>query len=374
MYGCTYTLPYRYVPQPWGVREVKFSEQVVDDSGVGNVIKEWSETINWPEILPIGAPRFKAFVESCWGQDPDFVEKCRGLQEAIAVTMYGYGTKMQRAFCLIGPPKSGKSQMLKIVEHIIPKEMQCAIGPEGWGDKFLPAELHTKLLNICGELSERRKIDGTKFKEIISGDTITVQFKHQQPFRFEPLATHWFASNHTPRTEDTSEGFNRRWLLLTYNHITSDKEKVLEIGTLIAAEEREVIASWAVQSFPTVVKKKDFTLSASHWERIREIAASNNSLLHFVRDSRVLLIENTVMSKGTPIAELDLYNAYFTFAIASGAAKVVPLLIFRAKMRELGQLLGFTTVITTNAHGNQECFYQNLTFAKNSKGQPKTLN
>lgn len=370
MYGCTYTLPYRYVPQPWGTRTTETHEATPD----GGKKLTSSKEEPWPEILPSGAPMFSKFIKSCWGKDPDFVDKVRGLQEAIGVTLFGYGPVMQRAFCLIGPPKSGKSQLIKLIENMLPKQIQSAVTPESWGDKFLPAELHGKLVNLCGELSDRKNIDGKKFKEIISGDTITVQFKHQQPFRFEPVATHWFSSNHTPKTDDTSEGFNRRWLLFVYNHITSDEDKVLDIGTIIAVEEREVIASWAVQTFPAVVKAKDYTLSASHIERIAEVAKSNNSVLHFVRDSKVVLLQNSLMQTSEPIHEDVLYNAYYTFAIAAGGARAVSQLTFRQKMRELGELIGFDLIIRQSPHGGQDCFYRNLTLVKKGSVSPNRLN
>jgi putative DNA primase/helicase len=95
--------------------------------------------------------------------------------------------------------------------------MTCAINPGEWKDKFLPAGMFGKLLNIAGELSENKKIDGARFKEITCGETITGQHKQGQPFDFNPMCAHWFSSNHAPKSDDSDDGFARRWLFFTFN-------------------------------------------------------------------------------------------------------------------------------------------------------------
>ena len=323
-FGCTYTLPYRYMPSESG-RAIKFED----------------------------------FLYSCWGLDEDFEDKKKALQEALAVTMFSMAPRFERAFCLHGPPRSGKSQMLKIVTALVPHEVVCAVAPEDWSDKFLPAQMHGKLLNVCGELHEHKNIDGKKFKEVISGELITGQRKNGQPFEFHPACAHWFASNHTPKTTDTSAGFNRRWLLLVYNRIVNVSDKVLDLGVLIAAEEREQIAAWAVEGITRAIMAGDYPLPSSHEERIAEVASTNNSIRSFLLSGRYM-IDTAATNSSAPIPEMTLFNAYFTFASTAGVAKPVQLSGFRQKMRELGSELGFGISIKSFSHGGQECHYTKL--------------
>jgi putative DNA primase/helicase len=326
-YGCTYTLPYRYMPEMVGQ-----------------------------------AKKFEDFLYACWGRDVDFEDKRSALQEAMATTMFAVAPQLQRAFCLHGPPSSGKSQMLKIVTAMFPAEVVSAVPPEDWGDKFLPAQLYGKLLNVCGELHEHKNIDGKSFKEIVSGEQLTAQRKNGQPFEFTPNCAHWFASNHTPKTTDTSSAFNRRWLLLIYNSIVNKNDKVLDLGTLIVADEREQIASWAVEGITRVLKAKDYTLPESHVQRIAEVAAANNSIRSFLVDSGLYTVE---LSSSIPISEMTLYNAYYTFASMVGVAKPVQLSGFRQKMRELSYELGFHLRME-NYHGGTGCSYLKLIPVKNN--------
>lgn len=335
--GCTYTLPYRW------------REDMAD--------------------LAM-SPKFKQFLEDSWLEDEDFEEKMRALREALAITLFGMGPQYERAFCLHGPPASGKSQMLRIVGALVPGEAICAVSPDQWGDKFLPAQMHGKLLNLCGELPEKRLIEGQKFKEIISGETITGQHKHQPPFKFKPICAHWFATNHIPRTNDVSAAFNRRWLILTFEKPVPFEKRVRDLGTLIVGEEREGIAAWAAVTMRELVRKAVVTLPKSHEERIGEIARANNSLRWFLLDSgRVLRVLGSDGKTGARITEQMLYDAYYAFAFNLGGAKPVSLAGFRQAMRELGSELGFSVQVQTERSGAQICEYRGLTLASSARGK-----
>jgi phage/plasmid-associated DNA primase len=47
-------------------------------------------------------------------------------------------------------------------------------------------------------------------------DTVRVQRKHQQPFRFTPWAVPIFSANRVPTSADTSEGYLSRWEVVPF--------------------------------------------------------------------------------------------------------------------------------------------------------------
>lgn len=335
--GATYTLPYRWTPD------------LAD--------------------LSVSGRRFLGFLEDCWGESRDYEEKLQSLREAIAITLFGVAPKFERAFCLHGPPASGKSQMLRIISALIPGEVSCAVPPNDWGDKFMPAQLYGKLLNLCGELPEKKLIDGQRFKEIVSGELITAQNKHQQPFRFRPSCSHWFATNHIPKTNDMSAAFNRRWLILTFEKTVSADKKVLDLGIQIAAEEREAVAAWAVATVRDLMRRNAVTIPNSHEERISEIARANNSLRWFLLDSgRVIRVYSGKGSTPQSIPEQELFDAYYNFTFGLGGVKPVSLSGFRHAMRELGSELGFRVNVQMERDGSQTCAYENLTLVAGAMG------
>lgn len=320
-YGMTYTLPFRYLEEEAG----KF-------------------------------PRFAAFLFRAWGHDSDFEQKMQALQDAICVTMFGLGSKYQRAVLLHGAPKSGKSQLLRIIESLVPSEAKCAVPPDEWGDRFLPAQMHNKILNVCGELSEKKLIDGQKFKDIVDGSEMSGQHKNQQIFRFRPVVTHWFASNHMPRTADTSAGFIRRWVLLTFNKPIDDTKRVVDLGDIIASEEREAIVAWAAQAMPRLLVKNDLTLPDSHKWLANEFANVNNSVRYFMLEAGRVRLRH----KEGVVNEIKLYNIYHAFCLGAGGVRPVSMTRFRAMMRELTAEMAFSLKITPAKNGGSEATYEGL--------------
>lgn len=327
--GMTYTLPFRYLAEQSGK-----SHQFFD------------------------------FLDSAWNLDSDQDEKTAALQEALCITLFGMGPRYQRAILCKGVAKSGKSQLLTIAQSLVPASARCFVPPNEWSDKFMPSQMHEKLINVCGELSEKKRIDGQKFKDIIDGAEMTGQLKGQQLFKFRPPCTHWFASNHSPKTEDSSEGFNRRWLILEFNHPVSAERRKIDIGDTIVAEERESIVAWAVQAMARLKENNEFTLPASHKQLIREIAQANNSVRFFLEEGpKVRVTENS----SNRTSENKLYNDYWGFCLGPGGARPVGLRAFRTMMRELQSELKFSLVLERTAVGAQEAFYQNITVVEGSE-------
>ena len=302
-FGCTYTLPFRYVP----------------------------ELIN-------SHPRFDQFLESIWGMEPDFEDRKRALQEAMCATFFGMGPSFARAILLYGIAGSGKSQLLEIIKHLLPPEVISYVTPYKFEDKFEVTELSKSLLNVCGELNESQPIPGAYFKSIIDGSTLNGQYKGRPVFSFTPVATHWFASNYLPKTKDVSEGFNRRWLILTFNHAVKKKDKVRNIGELIVSEEREAIAAWVISCARELCEQKDYTLPRSHREVIRDMASENDSVFFYLTSEEGPR-KSEIRRDG--ILVNSLYEKYTSFCCATIRARPVGLRTFLRRLTELGNFMDF---------------------------------
>jgi P4 family phage/plasmid primase-like protien len=328
-YGMTYTLPFRYLPDLAGKS------------------KEFFE-----------------FLETSWGRDADYQDKLLALQEALCVTLFGISPRYQRAILLKGVPQSGKSQLLKIAQCLVPENASSFVPPHDWADKFMPAQMHGKLINVCGELSQKKLIDGQQFKDMMDGTERSAQFKGSQIFKFKPVCAHWFASNHNPRTEDTSDGFNRRWLFLEFNYPVSLEKRKTDLGDVIVAEEREAIVAWAVKALARLKEKRDFTLPSSHRQSIREVAQANNSVRFFMEESRVVAFGSSVTGR---TSEMKLYKEYWSFCLGPGGVRPASSKNFRSMMRELQNSLQFTVVIQPTELGAQDVYYQSVIVVEQRK-------
>lgn len=281
-YGMTYTLPFQYRPELMGK-----------------------------------SPKFFNFLQKTWGNDPDYEEKKLCLAEMIAATMFGKATSLQKAFLLYGIANTGKSVVLNIVSALIPDETRTALSPDKWDAEYIAAQFSGKLLNVCGEIDEKKKINGKLFKEIIAGDEITSRNIYGSPFKFHPNCAHMFGSNYLPKTNDSTNGFNRRWQILTFNRVVPAEEVVRDLDKVIIFEEVEAIVAWAIQAYGPLIERNDYTMPSSHYDALESMSMQNSVVRQWMSD-RLIEKEGAVSKEG------DFYLDYFTYCIGTAGVKHLP--------------------------------------------------
>lgn len=272
--------------------------------------KTFTMPFNYVEARAGEAHKWLEYLERSWGDDEDYGEKVLALQEAFAATMFGIAPQYQRAFLLHGKAKTGKTQAMEVLRAMMPPAAQSSVAPNLWAERFQLSPMVGKTLNICGELAEESVINGRSFKEIVEGTPQNTEYKGQDIFIFKPLAAQWFASNHLPRSRDTSGGFTRRWLIFDFTHEITSEERVIDFWRVLIAEEREAIAAWAVQGLQRLQRQREYTLPHSHFIRINQVVRSNNSVAAWLQSSdRVRPTENDSDSVNVRNA-FDQYVSY----------------------------------------------------------------
>lgn len=319
-HGMTYILPYRYVPEIAG-------------------------------HMPI----FEQYLADSWSEDPDYRDKVEAIQEMMGAAMFGVAPLYQKAFLLFGQPGSGKSVMSTIFRGLCPEGSISSVPPHDWADRFLPAEMYGKVINFAGELSENKFIPGEIFKQIIEGEQITVQHKNQHPFQFRPVCAQVFNSNHLPKTRDSSDGFNRRWLIIEWNHRVPPSKRVPDLAQIIIDYEKEAIVAWAVEGFRRLKANKEYTQPTSHMALLDQMATDNNSVRYFLNVS-----PRVGRKEGGSVKAATLHGEYWSFCIGIGSAHRVGMQSFIKMMKELQPVFGFEEDHETNPNGNQEVVYRNL--------------
>lgn len=337
-YGCTYMLPYRYVPEIWDRCSL------------------WT-----------------TFLYDVWGEDEDYEQKVLCLQEVMAATLFGLGPSYEKALCLIGVPGSGKSRVMNLMIRLMPPGSRSAINPGEWADKYAPAEMFGKMLNIAGELSGSRKINSRAFKSIMDGQPISAQRKNQPLFEFQPMCTHWFCSNHMPTTDDTDFGFSRRWLFLQFNRPVPEEKRIENFENVLFEAEREEIISWAVQGIVRLQERHGYTVPISARRLEEELKRKINSAHYFLRACPKILVGRARHVDFPPqridrILATDLYHEYQSFCIGHVSAKPATLPRFKDMMHNLQSDFGFLIKNQVQLSGYEEVAYQFITLAEKRAG------
>jgi putative DNA primase/helicase len=236
---------------------------------------------NYRPELAGKCPKFLGFLQSVWGKDLDFKQKVDCLQEILAIAMMGRGTDMQQAYLFYGVAGSGKSTLLEIIRSLFPSDAVSSVTPGHWGDRFNTELMVGKTVNMAGELDEHTPINGRLFKEVIDGSPMLLQKKFGDPYNARITASHFFGSNHLPKSDDTSAGFIRRWKMLEFKRAIPPQEQVIDLVAEIVCDEREAIAAWGLEALDRVQSKKTLTEPVSHKRLIRLLGAQNNPARFF---------------------------------------------------------------------------------------------
>lgn len=278
------------------------------------------------------APLFTAYLRSVWGEDADYHEKVRCLQEAIGATLFGLAPSFARAILLFGIGGTGKSQLLKIVQSLLPEDALSYVTPYNFNDKFAITELSRSLLNVAGELSESSNIPGDVFKSVLAGETMTGQYKGRPLFAFECHAAHWFASNHLPKSKDCSSGMMRRWAILQFSRVIPNEDKILNLGERIAAEERESIVAWAISGIHGLLENKDYHLPKSHFEALVNMQESSDSVFFYLSSKSE---SSPKLCQSESVIIRALFEKYSNFCYSELSVKPVGFRKFFMRLKEL---------------------------------------
>lgn len=200
------------------------------------------------------APMWLRFLEDAFIGDDDAAEKVRYLQQFFGACLFGIATRYQRATFFYGKGNNAKSKLTEIIAASMPKGSTVACAPQLWGGEYNRAMLAGKLLNVVAELPTEDIVTADNFKQIISGEPMQARRIYEAPFDLRPKAGHVFAANALPRTNDSSDGFWRRIVLVTFNRTFAPGVADKVIDKRIVAAELPAIVSWMVAGAVDVMK------------------------------------------------------------------------------------------------------------------------
>lgn len=176
----------------------------------------------------------KAFDEWC-NHDEDIR---RLLEESIGITL-SCTTKWQKMFILYGKPKSGKTTFLKVLEKVLGENNYSSLQMEDMGERFNKACLLSKLANIGDDLSDNPINNSTiaTIKNVVTGGSLTVEYKGENPFSFHPYATLFFSANVFPTFNDPEGAMGRRIVPIPFD--STFKKDVKEKENLFSETDLE---------------------------------------------------------------------------------------------------------------------------------------
>lgn len=195
-------------------------------------------------------------------------------------------TKAQKCFVLIGPPRTGKSTALWVIESILLGKENCSNIPwQELGDRFKTAELYGKLCNLFADLPSKAIEDSGLFKSVTGEDTIIGERKFGHPFSFKPTARLLFSCNKLPWSEDRSGAFFRRIITIPFEQQVPEERIDPELRGEKLKKEADGIFMWVLEGLRRLLSK-NFAFSENEYtrKRLEQYKQESSSVLSFVSE------------------------------------------------------------------------------------------
>jgi len=182
--------------------------------------------------------------------------------------------------CLIGCGRNGKSKFLGLINKFIGRDNICSTELDVLLDsRFESFKLYKKLACTMGETNWGVISKTSLLKKLTGQDLIGFEYKHKKPFDDYNYAKILIGSNSLPPSEDTSEGFYRRWLILDFPNIFKEGRDILKD---IPDNEYNNLAKKVTRILPQLIKNSEFTNQGSIEERAKRYILASNPLSFFI--------------------------------------------------------------------------------------------
>lgn len=184
-------------------------------------------------------------------------------------------------FCLIGCGRNGKSKFLGLVNRFVGKDNICSTELDSLiNSRFESYKLYKKLVCTMGETNFGIISKTSMLKKLTGQDLIGFEFKNKPPFDDHNYAKIIISSNSLPTSEDTSEGFYRRWMILDFPNTFPEGKDILQ---QVPEVEFEALARQVIQLLPELLENGKFDNQGTIEERRHKYIMSSNPLSHFIK-------------------------------------------------------------------------------------------
>ena len=167
----------------------------------------WLQTLE--EILPNKSQ--PADVKS---GTPEIVDRrCRVLQQFIGWILLPNRLRLEKCLILYGSGANGKGLIMNVIRKLVGLPNISSLQLERVGGPHGLAQLLGKLVNLVSEIGRVERFEEGLLKQLISGDPVTINPKHQPEFTTILGLKLIYATNNLPPINDKTRGTKRKLIL-----------------------------------------------------------------------------------------------------------------------------------------------------------------
>ena len=207
---------------------------------------------------------------------------------------------VERIICLHGSGSNGKSVYRTLVRKVIGETNCCSTSLERLqSSRFEVGRLYKKLVCEMGE-TNLTKFEGTELiKRLVSGkDLVTGENKNKPSWDFLNYAKLLISTNTLPPTDDKTDGFYRKWLIIDF---PNRFEGEVDILATIPEQEFQNLCMKCIDIAYNLMKKKGFTNEGTIDQRRERYEERSNPFDKFWK----LFVDDSNQNADIPVWEFD---------------------------------------------------------------------
>lgn len=179
------------------------------------------------------------------------------LQEYTGYCLMHWAMLLHKALFIVGPTASGKSTFLKVLRALL--GAVASVSPhELVNGRFGAIELEHAWANIYTDINSSVLQNIGKFKQILAGEPMHAERKHQQGYEIEPTAKHLYSANRLPDVSIDDDAFFRRILLVSFPTTVPRDERDPKLADRLI-DELDGVLLWAVEGLQRLMQNDAFT-------------------------------------------------------------------------------------------------------------------
>lgn len=218
-------------------------------------------------------------------------------------------TNKQKAFLFLGDGANGKTTLLNLIQEILGTEnMSYQSLKELVTNRFSASKLENKLVNSCSEITKEFFQDVSTFKNIVSGDLISVEDKFKSARDIKPYCKLIFSMNELPQVSDKTYGYYRRLFIVPFNANFSEEQKSkFDFNKLITENAIEYLISISIDAYLNI-QNAQFTNEEESNRIVENYKTENDNIMAFLEEDYKNIKENPYVHTAKML--YDFYNMF----------------------------------------------------------------
>ena len=250
-----------------------------------------------------------AFLRDLWGDDHQSIEAVQD--------WFGYcltpDTAQQKVMLLVGPKRSGKGTIGRVMAELVGPANTCAPTLAGLATNFGLQPLIDKRLAIIADARLSARADQATIAErllTISGeDSVTIDRKHREAWTGKLGVRFTVMTNELPRLADASNALASRFIVLMLKRSFYGQEDHQLADRLMG--ELPAILNWSIVGYRRLRDRGRFVQPESAGDAIQELEDLGSPVSAFIR-------ERCIVQPGASIECSRLYGAWRSWAEDQG--------------------------------------------------------